>query len=289
MSAQVAREKRKDSEGFTRGTVVDVMGDGGVLVELAESEKAGLNRGALPNNVDGCRATIKYCGMLENGAVVVDSSGGMHGSGDAFSFSIGSGDVISGIDTATRYLSSLQQGGDTRSQHATTGAASVASGEILDRNMRARVTLRHDYAYGDNGLPGRVPPCAKLIVDLQLLSVSQLSTKIDDPEEGVKGSALPALLPAEAPEVRSDGQTPPGGSATQDQTLLVGGQPLKLDALGPIVLNSDGTTSRISNWSTMTEAEQRNTMRLIAKRNKKRQAELTAAALATTIAPPPES
>ena len=122
MSAQVAREKRKDSEGFTRGTVVDVMGDGEVLVELAESEKAGLNRGALPNNVDGCRATIKYCGMLENGAVVVDSSGGH---GDAFSFSIGSGDVISGIDTATRYLSALQQGGDTRSQHATTGAANA--------------------------------------------------------------------------------------------------------------------------------------------------------------------
>ena len=285
MSAQVAKEKCKDLEGFARGTVVDVTGDGGVLVELAESDKTGPNRGALPNNVDGCHATIKYRGMLENGAVVVDSSGG-HGSGDALSFSIGSGDVISGIDTATRYLSSLHQGGNTRSQHATTGATSIASGDTFDRNIRATVTLRHDYAYGDNGLPGRVPPCAKLIVDLQLLSVSQPSTTIDA-EKGAKSSALPALPPAEAPEVRCDGQTPPGGSANRDQTLLVGGQPLKLDALGPIVLNSDGTTSRISNWSAMTEAEQRNTIRLIAKRNKKRQAELTAAASAA--APSPES
>jgi predicted Fe-S protein YdhL (DUF1289 family) len=48
---------------------------------------------------------------------------------------------------------------------------------------------------------------------------------------------------------------------------------VKLDHLGPIILNTDGSTSRISNWSDMTEQEQQNTLRLIAKRNKKRIAE----------------
>lgn len=42
----------------------------------------------------------------------------------------------------------------------------------------------------------------------------------------------------------------------------------KLDFLGPIIVNTDGTLSRIPNWSTLTKDEQLNTLRLIAKRNK---------------------
>jgi hypothetical protein len=44
----------------------------------------------------------------------------------------------------------------------------------------------------------------------------------------------------------------------------------KLDSLGPIVLNVDGTMSRIQNWSAMTDAEKESAFRLIAARNKKR-------------------
>lgn len=45
---------------------------------------------------------------------------------------------------------------------------------------------------------------------------------------------------------------------------------VKLDSLGPIVLNSDGTMGRIGNWSNMTETEQAQAIRLISARNKKR-------------------
>ncbi|EGN94700.1 hypothetical protein SERLA73DRAFT_143559 [Serpula lacrymans var. lacrymans S7.3] len=45
---------------------------------------------------------------------------------------------------------------------------------------------------------------------------------------------------------------------------------LKLDELGPIVVNHDGTLSRIANWATMTEEEKRRTMRVVAARNKTR-------------------
>ena len=62
---------------------------------------------------------------------------------------------------------------------------------------------------------------------------------------------------------------------------------LRLDALGPIILNRDGSTSRIANWPQMTEAEQKVTMRVVAKRNKKRQEELNAAA-ALSAAPTPQ-
>jgi hypothetical protein len=47
-------------------------------------------------------------------------------------------------------------------------------------------------------------------------------------------------------------------------------QVAKLDFLGPIIINTDGTLARIPNWNTLTVPEQTNTLRLIAKRNKAR-------------------
>ncbi|PYI10361.1 hypothetical protein BO78DRAFT_281785, partial [Aspergillus sclerotiicarbonarius CBS 121057] len=52
------------------------------------------------------------------------------------------------------------------------------------------------------------------------------------------------------------------------------GSTVKLDHLGPVVVNQDGTLSRISNWEQMTENEQRNTLRVLGKRNKARLAAL---------------
>ncbi|KAF2769618.1 hypothetical protein EJ03DRAFT_336099 [Teratosphaeria nubilosa] len=40
-----------------------------------------------------------------------------------------------------------------------------------------------------------------------------------------------------------------------------------LDHLGPLVVNRDGTLSRIANWEQMTEVERRNTVRVLGKRN----------------------
>ena len=45
---------------------------------------------------------------------------------------------------------------------------------------------------------------------------------------------------------------------------------IKLDHLGPMVVNVDGTMSRISNWDTMADIEKENTLRIIGKRNKAR-------------------
>lgn len=44
----------------------------------------------------------------------------------------------------------------------------------------------------------------------------------------------------------------------------------KLEGLGPIILNSDGTMGRIPNWSEYTDSEKAQAMRLIGARNKKR-------------------
>lgn len=56
-------------------------------------------------------------------------------------------------------------------------------------------------------------------------------------------------------------------AATQ---VPVGGEGIKLDHLGPLVVNKDGTLSRISNWAQMTEIERQNTLRILGKRNQLR-------------------
>lgn len=44
----------------------------------------------------------------------------------------------------------------------------------------------------------------------------------------------------------------------------------KLEGLGPIILNTDGTMGRIPNWSEYTASEKEQAIRLISARNKKR-------------------
>ena len=62
----------------------------------------------------------------------------------------------------------------------------------------------------------------------------------------------------------------PETSASDATQKLKVGTTVKLDHLGPMVVNQDGTLSRISNWETMGEMEKKNTIRIIGKRNKQR-------------------
>ncbi|RAH74645.1 uncharacterized protein BO66DRAFT_388119 [Aspergillus aculeatinus CBS 121060] len=59
-------------------------------------------------------------------------------------------------------------------------------------------------------------------------------------------------------------------SATRQLDVSGDGSSVKLDHLGPLVVNQDGTLSRISNWEQMTEIERTNTLRVLGKRNKLR-------------------
>ncbi|PYI20935.1 hypothetical protein BO99DRAFT_401417 [Aspergillus violaceofuscus CBS 115571] len=59
-------------------------------------------------------------------------------------------------------------------------------------------------------------------------------------------------------------------SATRQLDVSGDGTSVRLDHLGPLVVNQDGTLSRISNWEQMTEIERTNTLRVLGKRNKSR-------------------
>ena len=127
------------------------------------------------------------------------------------------------------------------------GVAEMRVGE------RSRLEVRFDRGFGEAGLGRRrVPPRATLFYDVELLAVADdVSSSNDDP------LALPA----------SDGA----------QSVTVGGEAVAMEELGPIVINTDGTTARITNWPEMTPAEQEKTRRVIVARNAKRLAKLEAA------------
>lgn len=57
----------------------------------------------------------------------------------------------------------------------------------------------------------------------------------------------------------------------------------KLDALGPIILNTDGSMGRIPNWSEFNETEKAQAIRLISARNKKRKEALLEAKRAAKL------
>ena len=126
------------------------------------------------------------------------------------------------------------------------GVAEMRVGE------RSRLEVRFDRGFGEAGLGRRrVPPRATLFYDVELLAVADEAPSSD-----------PLALPA------SDGAAP---------RVAVGGEALAMEELGPIVINTDGTTSRITNWPEMTPAEQEKTRRVIVARNAKRLAKLEAA------------
>lgn len=59
------------------------------------------------------------------------------------------------------------------------------------------------------------------------------------------------------------------GAGPGHQTLALG-ETMKLDHLGPIIINADGTTRRITNWDTLSEQEKQSSWRIIGARNRKR-------------------
>ncbi|PMD12125.1 hypothetical protein NA56DRAFT_37459 [Hyaloscypha hepaticicola] len=59
-------------------------------------------------------------------------------------------------------------------------------------------------------------------------------------------------------------------NSTTQLDISNGDASIKLDHLGPMVVNVDGTMSRISNWDKMVDIEKKNTLRIIAKRNRER-------------------
>ena len=134
----------------------------------------------------------------------------------------------------------------------------------MNLNEKSTFHIRFDYGYGARGVNSKIPPHADLIFQIELLRFGKASDK--------KKTTL-AIEDVDTVEARKR-MMHKEEQKKKTTVISVDGEPVKIDHLGPIVLNSNGTMSRITNWNTMTKDEQLKTIRLIGKRNKIRRRKL---------------
>lgn len=84
---------------------------------------------------------------------------------------------------------------------------------------------------------------------------NRLTSGVDSAEEAKTGDAIP-LLP------------PPDPDSNLPSIKL--GETISFEEMGPVIINSDGTTRRIDNWETLSEKEREVAWRRISKRNEER-------------------
>lgn len=85
-------------------------------------------------------------------------------------------------------------------------------------------------------------------------------------------AALRVMASAEETE-QPLGLPPPSADQPDEKRIpvdLSSGSATLTDELGPLVINSDGTTARITNWHSMTPDERERTVRIITERNRRR-------------------
>ncbi|KAH7105515.1 hypothetical protein BKA62DRAFT_392468 [Auriculariales sp. MPI-PUGE-AT-0066] len=99
------------------------------------------------------------------------------------------------------------------------------------------------------------------------------STIVEDNSTDMSQKLLPAASDATSAELAE-------AQRTQATVLEVGGAKVLLDKFGPVVINVDGSISRIANWLELSEHEQKTTLRRIGKRNEERRQALLDKALA---------
>ena len=99
---------------------------------------------------------------------------------------------------------------------------------------------------------------------------SSLNSELHQQQDGSNGESTEKemlLLPAAKPDSDTDDTSGNNDSITQIQ---LDGEAVPLRDLGPIIINRDGTTRRITNWMDLTPTEQESSWRVIAERNKRR-------------------
>ena len=121
-------------------TIIDVLGDGGILKEITKQAPEG-SRGPPPK---GSQISAHYTGTLLDGSKF-DSSLDRN---TPFKFKLGEGQVIKGWDE---------------------GFGTMKVGE------KATLTLKPEYAYGASGSPPKIPPNSTLRFDVELLDFTEVT------------------------------------------------------------------------------------------------------------------
>ena len=106
-----------------------------------------------------------------------------------------------------------------------------------------------------------------LIPRVQHLRASSTTTNIANDVSGTSSAATDTANPA---PVKPLPLSEPSPDTDAIQLNVDSKRGIKLDHLGPMVVNRDGTLSRIANWQNMADIERQNTLRILGKRNQLR-------------------
>ncbi|PLB33997.1 uncharacterized protein BDW47DRAFT_112941 [Aspergillus candidus] len=99
-------------------------------------------------------------------------------------------------------------------------------------------------------------------------SHSTMSSTPENNDNKTPTQSQPASVDSEEYLALPDASSTTSGTTKLD--VSEGGSTVKLDHMGPLVVNQDGSLSRIANWDQMAEIEKKNTLRVLGKRNKAR-------------------
>ncbi|KAJ5745506.1 hypothetical protein N7520_010688 [Penicillium odoratum] len=135
--------------------------------------------------------------------------------------------------------------------------------------------------------PSHVPAPSSRLYNVLFPQCSPLANTCEQSRQAHTMSS-PNEPPKQDTQPQSEEVSPPSeqlylpSSESADQTHRLdvsaeGGSTVSLGHLGPMVVNVDGTLAQIGNWDKMTEIEQKNTLRILGKRNKQRLDALKAA------------
>ena len=95
-------------------------------------------------------------------------------------------------------------------------------------------------------------------------------TKLSHNSNLVSGQISKSSVEKEVEDSNDSIKLLPEPSTTEKSREIKLGETFRFEELGPIIINPDGTTRRITNWENLTKQEQASTYRLISARNKKR-------------------
>ncbi|ORY78208.1 hypothetical protein BCR37DRAFT_382480 [Protomyces lactucae-debilis] len=150
--------------------------------------------------------------------------------------------------------------------------------------MSLRVLLHTTAAFALTGAFIRLTTTSQLRTYTRM--TTDTSPKLAEAQDasGPSGSMTGASSVAQgAAQAKEPLLLPSSEEAGDGHNLQVGGDKVVLDSLGPIVLNTDGSLSRIGNWDQMTEPERCATKRMVAKRNLARKKMLEAKEQAESV------
>ncbi|KAJ6781540.1 hypothetical protein PWT90_05027 [Aphanocladium album] len=131
---------------------------------------------------------------------------------------------------------------------------------LARQSLRHRHPIAPTYHHNRSLLQQQQPPQRTFSMSL---STQYSSSSKDEPDNAAAADAATS-------QTQQQGLPAPGEGTPITLDVSGEGSTIKLSDLGPLVVNVDGTVSRINNWKEMTEAERETTVRMVRRRNKQR-------------------